>query len=158
MPFPPNGTVIKFQLLSHNCGHSKTDFWGVFPGFESPKWHFLIACRRSVCRIAKPVRGLRRLLSIRHSAQKSTECDIKSTDHDMKSTAHDILTTLGDTFTTLRAPRKSRLTSIRLRFFDFENSCGCAQNSPDVYADCDFAVVAGGKRWAKDLRRPENEE
>ena len=58
------------------------------------------------------------------TVQKSTECDTKSTDHDTKSTDHDILTTLGDIFTTLCARREFRLTSNRLRFFDFGKSCG----------------------------------
>ena len=59
---------------------------------------------------------------------KSTGRDTKSTDHDTKSTDHDILTTLGDTFTTLHAHRKCRLTSDRLRFFDFRNSRGFASD------------------------------
>ena len=62
--------------------------------------------------------------------QKSTGCALKSTEHDIKSTEHDILTTLGDTFTTLCARREFRLTSNRLRFFDFANSCGLANPKP----------------------------
>ncbi len=95
--------------------------------------------------------------------QKSTECDTKSTERDTKSTEYDIPTTLGDTFTTLRARRKSRLTSDRLRLFDFWVSCGFAPNlncgRPKRIADLFHAMLVvrlGGRAPVRIGRKRNN--
>ncbi len=113
---------------SHNRRKSqlrrpKNWFLGYF--FVS-RGHFLIGFRRSISRVfalsCHPVGAYVESLdytSAETTGQKSTECDRKSTNIDTKSTGCDNSVSFRDTFASLRARHEFRVTSNRLRFFDF---------------------------------------
>ena len=95
-----------------------------------PKRHFPIANRRSVPRVFAlsciPVTVYVEALdytSATTTGQKSTECDRKSTGCDISVSFARTSMSFGDTFASLHARREFRVTSDRLRFFDFANSC-----------------------------------
>ena len=95
----------------------KNRFFGVFFGF----W-----------RLEKPLFGRKSLgcvealdfTSAETTGRKSTECDRKSTERDRFASKCDRNASKRDRFASVCARHEFRLTSHRLRFFDFVLSCG----------------------------------
>ena len=114
--------------VSHNCGDSKTGFSGVFRVFEAQKRRFFD--RKSLIRLAQ-LELLEWVTPIALDSTRGATTDRKSTGCDQKSTGCDNSMSFArtsmsfrDTFASVRARCKSRLTSDRLRFFDFWRSYG----------------------------------
>ena len=68
-----------------------------------------------------------RLPLIASTDQIATECDIKSTGRAFLMSLRAFLMSFRDNLMSLRARHEFRLTSDRLRLFEFADSCGCSR-------------------------------
>ena len=87
--------------------------------------------------------------------RKSTECDRKSTGTDTSMSFGRTSMSFGRTSMSLRARREFRLTSDRLRFFDFTESCGWPWQSPrcTIKRDAELAATRSLRSGARGLQQ-----
>ena len=84
-------------------------------------------------------------ISAETTGRKSTKPDRKTTERDRFASKRDRNASKRDNSMSLRARRKSRLTSDRLRFFDFANSRGLRTQSPRTTVRGDFLRLCGSR-------------
>ena len=117
--------------VSHNCGDSKTGFWGVFSSFSTPKSRFFDR-KPPICLPQLPLalwvtpNALDERLGA-NSAVFASLSDRKSTVRAFSMSLRALSMSFRDIFMSLRVRREFRLTSHRLRLFDFWKSCGCRE-------------------------------